>query len=107
MTTFEEFQASATTVPVSLRNNLDRIHFLRSGLQVEAGKISRVLGEGSSTGHFSLTHEQTSELRQRLGELLYYIAMACGELRIPLQDVANSSLERLQERLSGLDPDQR
>ena len=39
MKTFEEFQTVATKVPLSLRNNLDRINFPVMGLQEEAGKI--------------------------------------------------------------------
>lgn len=58
MKTFEEFQAAVTKVPLSLRNNLDRINLPVMGLQEEAGRIGTLLGRASAAGRFELTLEQ-------------------------------------------------
>lgn len=107
MTTFRQFQDSASRVPVSLRNSRQRIEYLETGFHEEAGKISRLLSRASNSGSFQLTPEQVAELKQRLGELLHFIAVACSEAKVSMQDVAAGSLTQLEERLEGLDPEQR
>jgi len=64
--TFEEYQAAATQVPLSLRNDRDRIQLPVSGLQEEAGKIGSLLAEAFATGKFSVTQEQSKEVKERL-----------------------------------------
>jgi len=43
MNAFEEYQRAAAKVPVSLRNNRDRVELPVLGLQEEAGKLDRYL----------------------------------------------------------------
>jgi hypothetical protein len=107
MNTFEEFQRLATEVPLSLRNNLDRINLPIVGLQEEAGRIGSLLAAASASGRFSLTAEQRSELQRRLADMLWSVALLCSETEIPLKDVAAHSIEQLRARVEGLDPDQR
>lgn len=107
MNTFEEFQSLATQVPLSLRNNLDRINLPVVGLQEEAGRIGSLLAAASASGRFSLAPEQKSQLRDRLADTLWHVALLCGETGIPMQDVAAHSITQLQERTKNLDPDQR
>jgi len=107
MKTFEEFQAVATKVPPSLRNNLDRISFPVIGLQEEAGRIGSLLARASSSGRFEMTPEQRSKLQDKLADILWYVALLCGETGITMQEVAAHSVAQLEERLKQLDPDQR
>lgn len=107
MKTFEEFQALATKVPLSLRNNLDRINLPALGLQEEAGKIGSLLATASASGKFAMTQEQRAEIQNRLAEILWYSALLCGEIGIAMQDVAAQGMEQLQARARGFDPDQR
>jgi len=107
MSTFEEYQAVATKVPLSVRNNLDRIHLPLLGLQQEAGKIGSLLTTAAASGTLTLTDRQRGELRDRLGEIFWCIALLCNETGIPMQGVAVHSVEQLQARAKGLDPDQR
>ena len=107
MNTFEEFQRLAALVPLSLRNNLDRINLPVVGLQAEAGRIGSLMAAASASGRFSLALEQSSELRDRLADTLWYVALLCGEAGIPMHDVAVHSIAQLQERAMNLDPDQR
>ena len=104
MKTFEEFQALATRVPLSLRNNRDRIQLPVLGLQEEAGKIVSLLTKASASGKFTLTQEQTGEVKDRLGDVLWYVALLCDETGIAMQDLAAHSVAQLEARMSRLDP---
>ena len=107
MKTFEEFQALATNVPPSLRNNRDRIALPVTGLQEEAGKIGTLLAAGHATGRLALTPEQRSEFRSRLADVLWYAALLCHEAGISMQEVAALGVVQLQDRVKQLDPDAR
>jgi NTP pyrophosphatase (non-canonical NTP hydrolase) len=107
MRTFEEYQSAATRTPLSLRNNRDRINLPVLGLQEEAGKVGSLLASAVASGKLALTQEQTSELRDRLSDMLWQVALLCGETGITMQDVAAHSLAQLQARTKALDPDQR
>lgn len=107
MDTFAQYQTIATTVPLSLRNNRDRLELPVTGLQEEAGRIGRLLATASASGRLDLTAEQRRELQDRLGDSLWYLALLCGETGVAMQDVATHSIAKLQERTQGLDPDRR
>lgn len=104
MKTFEEFQAAATKLPASLRNNRDRINLPLAGLQQESGKISALLSAASASGRLVLTTEQRSELRGRLADLLWYAALLCQDAEVSMEEVAAHSIAQVQERLKNLDP---
>jgi hypothetical protein len=107
MKTFEEYQALATKVPASLRNDRDRLNLPVQGLQEEAARIGSLLSTASASGKFSLTWEQGIELKDRLSDVLWYVALLCGEAGIAMQDVAEHSIKQVQARFSKLDPDRR
>jgi len=105
--TFEEFQAAATQLQASLRNNRDRISLPITGLEQEVGKVGAIFAAASASGHFAPTPEQQSELRDRLADVLWYTALLCHEAGVSMQEVAARSIEQLQERLKHFDPDVR
>jgi NTP pyrophosphatase (non-canonical NTP hydrolase) len=107
MRTFEEYQTIATQTPLALRNNRDRIDLPVLGLQTEAGKVGSVLASAFASGKLELTQDQTTQLKDRLADVLWYVALLCGETGLPMQDVAAHSLARLQARAKAFDPDQR
>ena len=107
MKTFEEYQAVATKSPISLRNNRDRIELPVLGLQEEAGKIGSLLISAFASGKLHLTQEQSREVRDRLADILWYVARLCGETGIAMEEVAAHSITQLQARTKGLDPNRR
>lgn len=107
MRAFDEYQSAATRTPLSLRNNRDRINLPVLGLQEEAGKVGSLLGSAFGSGNLALTQEQINEIQDRLSDMLWYVALLCGETGIAMQDVAAHSLAQLQARIKALDPDQR
>jgi hypothetical protein len=107
MTTFEEFQATAVKVPLSLRNDRDRIRMPLLGLQEEAGKIGLLLAPASDSGRMALKPKQDAELRDRLSNVLWYVALLCGEAGVAMQDMAESGVALLKKRREELDPERR
>jgi NTP pyrophosphatase (non-canonical NTP hydrolase) len=107
MKTFEEYQALANQPPASLRNNRDRIELPVLGLQEEAGRLGSLLSKAFDSGKLTLTQDQTGEVKDRLGDVLWYVALLCGETGIAMQDLAAHSGTQLQERMKGLDPERR
>ena len=107
MSTFGEYQRAATQTPLSLRNNRDRIDFPVRGLQQEAGKVGSLLASAFASGRLVLTLEQAGELKSRLSDMLWCIALLCGETGVPMQDLAAHGVAQLQSRAQSLDPDQR
>ena len=105
--TFEEYQALAAKMPVSLRNDRDRINLTVVGLQTASGKIGSILEQAFASGKFSLTPEQRNELQGRLSNILWCAAILGNETGISLQDVASHSIEQIQVRATDLDPDRR
>ena len=107
MKTFEEYQALATKVPLSLRNNRDRLQLPVMGLQEEAGKIGSLLANAFESGKSGLTPEQGKEAKDRLSDVLWYVALLSSEIEISMQEIAEHSISQLQLRFKGLDPDRR
>jgi len=107
MKTFEEYQALATKVPASLRNNRDRVDLPLVGLQGEAGKLGSLFAKAFASGKFTPTQEQTTEIKDRLGDVLWCVAILCAEAGISMQDLAEHSAGQLQERMKEFDPEWR
>lgn len=105
--TFEEYEAIVTQVPASLRNNLDRTNLPVRGLQEEAGKIGTMLQAATASGRLALTAEQQADLRDRLADALWYVALLAKESGTSIAQIASHSVDQVKERFSGLDPDQR
>jgi NTP pyrophosphatase (non-canonical NTP hydrolase) len=107
MDTFKEYQTIATSIPISLRNNRDRILLPVTALQQEAGKIGAVFARALDAQHGGLTPEQSRELKERMGDVLWCIAMLSAEIKVPLQEIAEESAKLLQARRAELGQDQR
>lgn len=107
MNTFSEYERAAASVPVSLRNDRDRIELPVLGLQEEAAKIGSMLTRSLVSGRFHLTQAQSKEVKDHLADVLWYVARLCGETGIGMEQLAAHSVTQLQTRTKGLDPDQR
>lgn len=94
-------------MPLSLRNDRDRIQLPALGLQEAAGTIGSLPTEAFAAGKFRLTQAQAKEVKDRLSDILRFVALLCKENGIAMQDVAAHSITQLQARAKGLDPEQR
>jgi len=107
MTTFEAYQALAVKVPLSLRNNRDRVNLPVLGLQEEAGKTGLLLSTAFASGKMVLRPKQREELEDRLADILWYVALLCSETGMAMKDLAAHSAAQLQARTKELDPNRR
>jgi NTP pyrophosphatase (non-canonical NTP hydrolase) len=107
MTAFEEFQKIAAKVPISLRNNRDRIELPILGLQEEAGKLGKVFSAAFASGKFHLPAAQSSEVKERLADTLWCVARLCEENGTSMEQAARHSIARIQARTEELDPNRR
>ena len=107
MNTFQEYEAVATNVPLSLRNNRDRIQLPVLELQEATGELDFLLTAAFASGKLNLSPTQTGEVRDRLADVLWSVACLCKETGIPMQELAAHSVAQLRERLTRLDPNRR
>jgi hypothetical protein len=107
MTTFKEYQDAAAKVPISLRNDRERIELPILGLREETGKLDKLLSAGFASGKFHLTPAQSSEVKDRLADVLWCIARLCEESGLSMENVATHSCMQIQTRVKGLDPERR
>jgi NTP pyrophosphatase (non-canonical NTP hydrolase) len=47
------------------------------------------------------------EVQGRLADVLWYVALLCGETGVAMQDIAAHSIVQLQARTKDLDPERR
>ena len=107
MNTFAEYQSIAAKIPVSLRNSRDRIDFPVMGLQQDAGRLGSMLAKAFESGKFELSPEQSEEFKDRIADILWYVARLCDETGISMEGVAAHSIAQLQSRMKEFDPDKR
>lgn len=107
MMTFEAYQALAVKVPLSLRNNRDRVDLPVLGLQEDAGRIGLLLSTAFASGKLVLLPKQREELKDKLSDILWCVALLCSETGIAMKDLAAHSAAQLQARTKELDPNRR
>lgn len=77
----------------------------------EAGLIEKVLGLTGEAGETAdkfkkvirdkngeMGADETEEIKKELGDVLWYVAAIARDLRIPLSEVAEGNLEKLESR---------
>ena len=107
MSTFEEYQTLAGSLPASLRNNRDRINLPVRGLLEQSGKIGTLFKTAFASARLDLTSTRKDDLKARLADILWYVAILCRETGLALNDVAAHSLAQVEARRNALDPNQR
>lgn len=58
------------------------------------GKVKKILRDQGG----EITDHNIEELKKELGDVMWYIASLCSELRISMEDVAQSNLNKLSSR---------
>lgn len=60
-----------------------------------AGKIKKVIRDDDGI----ISEEKMEDIKKELGDVLWYVAQLATELKIPLNDVAEYNIEKLQSRM--------
>lgn len=93
---FNEYQSSAVTT--AFYTDELAVLYPTLGLAGEAGevaeKVKKVLRD--SGGEFS--DEKVKEIRKELGDVLWYIALIAYDLNIPMNEIAEANINKLQSR---------
>ena len=108
--TFNEYQKEAVKLKISLdkfreifpetnENVIRLVAVTYDGLGLgEAGEVQGKIKKIIRDNGGIITKEATEEIKKELGDTLWYIASMCENLGITLEDVANSNIEKLNDR---------
>ncbi len=69
------------------------------GLVGEAGEVSEKIKKIFRDSNGLISEEKRAEIKKELGDVLWYLSQLCTELRMNLDDVAASNLEKLLSRM--------
>jgi len=110
ITEFKEYQKEAVKLKISLdkfreifpetnENVIRLVAVTYDGLGLgEAGEVQGKIKKIIRDNGGIITKEATEEIKKELGDTLWYIASMCENLGITLEDVANSNIEKLNDR---------
>lgn len=96
---FNEYQNKAKQFAIYK----DKIVYPTLGLASEAGevcgKIKKVMRDTQGIHTLKSKYDRVLEIKAELGDVLWYIANIAEDLEIPLQDIAEENIAKLQDRM--------
>lgn len=96
--TFEEYQKQALTTVLSTGNEFrDLLHWVL-GINGEAGEVAEKVKKIIRDKGGKVSEEDKQELAKELGDVMWYIAVFAHDLGVPLDDIAQSNLDKLKSR---------
>lgn len=98
---FEDYQARAVQTAIINRAEVGGQVELALGLNAEAGSVSRIFKK-VVRDNISVA-AQSEQLRDELGDVLWYVAVLCDGVGFRLEDVAAANLDRTRDRYRGGD----
>lgn len=107
MNTFHAYQNIAVGVPVPWRNDDSRLRLPVVGLREEAGTIGSLVSTYLISGKLALIEAQSEGLKNRMGDVLWYLRVLSNDTGNTLQDLAAHSTVQLRLREKGREPDRR
>ena len=95
---FKEYQEEAVRFAIYK----DRVIYPTLGLASEAGevcgKIKKIMRDTDGIHNLKYKYDRVLEIKSELGDVLWYIANIAQDLDIPLQDIAEENIGKLQSR---------
>jgi NTP pyrophosphatase (non-canonical NTP hydrolase) len=95
---FNEYQNKAKQFAIYK----DKIVYPTLGLASEAGevcgKIKKIMRDTDGIHNLKYKYDRVLEIKSELGDVLWYIANIAEDLNIPLQDIAEENIGKLQDR---------
>jgi len=70
------------------------------GLSSEVGEVCDKLKKIMRDKNNKMTVEDRTEILKEIGDVLWYLAMLCDDLKMPLDQAACMNLQKLNSRLS-------
>jgi NTP pyrophosphatase (non-canonical NTP hydrolase) len=82
----------------------DKVTYPALGLASEAGevcgKVKKVLRDTEGISTLINKYDRIAEIKAELGDVLWYIANLASDLEIPLEDIAEENISKLQDRMN-------
>ena len=95
-----DYQKQALTTAASTGDDFkDLLHWVL-GINGEAGEVAEKLKKIIRDKNSEISEEDKKELAKEVGDVLWYLAVFSHQLGLPLEDVAQSNLDKLQSRKS-------
>lgn len=69
------------------------------GLTGEAGEVANKISKIFRDDESKITAEKVEEVKEELGDLLWYLTQLASEFKISLEDVADTNIRKLASRL--------
>ena len=96
--TLEEYQKQALTTVIQTDNEFrDLLHWVL-GINGEAGEIAEKMKKIIRDKNGELSAEDKQELAKEVGDVLWYLAVFAHNLGVPLEEIAQANLDKLQSR---------
>lgn len=77
---------------------IDPLLYVTLGLTGEAGEVANKVKKIARDDDNVLTEERKEEIKDELGDLLWYVSQLANELSIPFEEVAQGNLDKLADR---------
>jgi NTP pyrophosphatase (non-canonical NTP hydrolase) len=96
--TLEEYQKQALTTVLSSDNEFrDLLHWVL-GINGEAGEIAEKVKKIIRDKDGKVSDADKAELAKEVGDVLWYLAVFAHHLGVPLEEIAQQNLDKLQSR---------
>jgi NTP pyrophosphatase (non-canonical NTP hydrolase) len=96
--TFDEFQLAAAETAVYA--DADAITYPALGLASEVGEVTGHVKKMMRDDGGAITAERAAQLKEELGDVLWYVAMVAHDLCLSLDKIAEANLAKLASRQS-------
>jgi NTP pyrophosphatase (non-canonical NTP hydrolase) len=96
--TLEEYQNQALTTVLSSDNEFrDLLHWVL-GINGEAGEIAEKVKKIIRDKDGKVSETDKAELAKEVGDVFWYLAVFAHHLGVPLEQIAQQNLDKLQSR---------
>lgn len=97
---FKEYQKKSRKTAVYPKSKYcDGIFYPTLGLSGEAGEVAEKVKKVLRDDNGVVTKEKKEELKKELGDVLWYVSQIATDLKLSLDDIAKTNLEKLSSRL--------
>jgi NTP pyrophosphatase (non-canonical NTP hydrolase) len=93
-----DYQKQALTTAASTGDEFkDLLHWVL-GINGEAGEVAEKLKKIIRDKDSVISQDDKQELSKEVGDVLWYLAVFAHQLGVPLEDIAQANLDKLQSR---------
>lgn len=95
---FEEYQKKSRVTAI-YPNAGENFIYPTLGLAGEAGEVAEKIKKVIRDKNGVMDDETREMIKKELGDVLWYVSQIASELKLPLDDVAKTNIEKLASRL--------